>query len=59
MAGLAFNALGRRPEEGDTVTMESVVISVDEIDGLRIKRLRVNVGRGSDMDAGAGPNGSE
>ncbi len=39
--------LGRRPEEGDTVTMESVVISVDEIDGLRIKRLRVNVGRGS------------
>ena len=47
MAGLAFNALGRRPEEGDTVAVESVVISVDEIDGLRIKRLRVNVGRGS------------
>ena len=45
MAGLAFTALGRRPEEGDSVTVESFLVSIDQIDGLRIKRLRVSLGR--------------
>jgi putative hemolysin len=43
MAGLVFTALGRRPEQGDTVTLGSVHLSVDEIDRLRIKRLRVTL----------------
>ena len=43
MAGLVFTALGRRPEQGDTVTLGSVRLSVDEIDRLRIKRLRVTL----------------
>ena len=37
MAGLAFTALGRRPEEGDSVTVESFLVSIDQIDGLRIE----------------------
>jgi putative hemolysin len=43
MAGLVFTALGRRPEQGDTVALGSVRLYVDEIDGLRIKRLRVTL----------------
>jgi putative hemolysin len=46
MAGLVFSALGRRPETGDTVTLDSVRLSVDEIDRLRIKRLRVKLPAG-------------
>ena len=44
MAGLAFVALGRRPEEGDTVTVASVALAIEQLDGLRIKRLRVTLG---------------
>jgi putative hemolysin len=43
MAGLVFTALGRRPEPGDTVTLGSVRLSVEEVDRLRIKRLRVTL----------------
>jgi putative hemolysin len=41
MAGLVFNALGRRPRPGDAVTLDSLRLSVEELDGLRISRLRV------------------
>ena len=47
MAGLVFTALGRRPEQGDTVTLGAVRLSVDEIDRLRIKRLRVKLPAGA------------
>ena len=43
MAGLVVAGLGRPPEEGDTVTLDSVRLSVEEVDRLRIKRLRVEV----------------
>jgi putative hemolysin len=43
MAGLVFNALGRRPEPGDTVAVESVRLSVEQMDGMRITRLRVEL----------------
>jgi putative hemolysin len=43
MAGLLFHALGRRPEPGDTVTVDSVGLAVEELAGLRIRRLRVEV----------------
>jgi putative hemolysin len=41
MAGLVFNALGRRPRPGDVVTLDALRLSVEELDGLRISRLRV------------------
>jgi putative hemolysin len=41
MAGLVFSALGRRPEAGDFVTLDGIRLAVDELDGLRITRLRV------------------
>ena len=43
MAGLVFATLGRRPEPGDNVTLGSVRLSVDAVDRLRIKRLRVTL----------------
>jgi len=43
MAGLVFNALGRRPQPGDTVAVDSVRLSVDQMDGMRITRLRVEL----------------
>ena len=60
MAGLVFTALGRRPEQGDTVTVGPVRLSVDEIDQLRIKRLRVKLpsggaAKGPAMGANAKP----
>jgi putative hemolysin len=41
MAGLVFGRLGRRPAPGDTVTVDGVRMSVDDMDGHRITRLRV------------------
>lgn len=52
MAGLLFSGLGRRPEPRDSVTVDSVRLSVEELDGLRIERLRVDVPAAS---AGPGP----
>jgi putative hemolysin len=41
LAGLAFDALGRRPQPGDTVTLDGASICIEELDGLRITRLRI------------------
>jgi len=41
MAGLTFNALGRRPNEGDEVTVGDVHLRVEQVDGARITRIRV------------------
>ena len=43
MAGLVFNALGRRPQPGDVVTVGSVQLAVERMDRLRITRLRVEL----------------
>jgi putative hemolysin len=43
MAGLVFNALGRRPQPGDSVAADSARLSVEQMDGLRITRLRVEL----------------
>jgi putative hemolysin len=40
LAGLVLDRLGRRPDPGDTVTVDGVEIRVDGIDGLRITDLR-------------------
>jgi putative hemolysin len=41
MAGLMFSVLGRRPQERDTVTVASSRLTVEQVDGTRITRLRV------------------
>ena len=43
MAGLVYTALGRRPNVGDFIAVGSVRLSVEELEDLRIKRLRVEV----------------
>jgi len=43
LAGLVLEALGRRPDPGDTVTVDGVEILVEGLDGLRITRLRVTL----------------
>jgi magnesium and cobalt exporter, CNNM family len=44
MAGLVFNALGRRPSEGDEATVDGVRMAVEEVDGPRITKLLVTPG---------------
>jgi putative hemolysin len=41
LAGLTFDAIGRRPQPGDVAEVDHVRIRVDEVDGLRITKLRV------------------
>jgi putative hemolysin len=43
LAGLAFDALGRRPRPGDVAEVDDVRIEVEEVDGLRITKLRVTL----------------
>jgi putative hemolysin len=45
MAGLTFDALGRRPGPGDVVELDGVRLKVDAVDGLRITRLEVMLPR--------------
>jgi putative hemolysin len=41
LAGLVFDALGRRPDVAESVRVGDVELAVDELDGARIARLRV------------------
>ncbi|HEU4973594.1 MAG TPA: hemolysin family protein [Baekduia sp.] len=43
MAGLLFHTLGRRPEVGDAVEVAAARLVVEELDGVRITRLRVEL----------------
>ncbi|WP_028057765.1 hemolysin family protein [Candidatus Solirubrobacter pratensis] len=43
LAGLVFDALGRRPQPGDVVEIDGVRIEIEAIEGLRITRLRVGL----------------
>lgn len=43
LAGLTFDALGRRPTPGDSVDVGRVEIRIDEVDRFRITRLRVRL----------------
>jgi putative hemolysin len=38
---LAFEALGRRPAPGDEAGVADAQLRIEEVDGLRITRLRV------------------
>ena len=41
LAGLVFDALGRRPEPGEQVVAAGRELTVREVDGARIARLEV------------------
>jgi magnesium and cobalt exporter, CNNM family len=41
LAGLVFNSLGRRPQPGDTASVEGTTLAVERVDGNRITRVRV------------------
>ena len=43
LAGLAFDALGRRPRHGDVVDVDGVALRIEDLDGLRITKLRVSL----------------
>jgi putative hemolysin len=43
LAGLTFDALGRRPAPGDAVEISAVGLRVDAMDGLRITQLRITL----------------
>ena len=43
LAGLVLDTLGRRPDPGDTVAVDSVQIRVEAVDGLRITGLHVTL----------------
>ncbi len=47
MAGLVFDALGRRPGVGDAVTVANARCAVEEVDGARIARLSVRLPAGA------------
>jgi putative hemolysin len=42
LAGLAFDALGRRPEPGDTVQIDGVALRIEAVEDLRITKLRID-----------------
>jgi len=43
LAGLAFDALGRRPVPGEMVDVDGVEIRIEEVDRLRITKLRITM----------------
>jgi putative hemolysin len=43
LAGLAFDALGRRPAPGDVARVDGTTIRVEEVQGLRITKLRIEL----------------
>jgi len=43
LAGLVLNALGHRPDPGETFALDGVEIAVERVDGLRITGLRISL----------------
>ena len=43
LAGLAFDTLGRRPRPGDVAEVGSVQLRIEDVEGLRITKLRVSL----------------
>jgi putative hemolysin len=46
LAGLVFDALGRRPEAGDDVAVDDVRVCAAEVNGMRITAVRVTMPEG-------------
>jgi putative hemolysin len=43
LAGLVFDDLGRRPEPGDLVRIDGVALKIEEVQDLRITKLRIDL----------------
>ncbi|MDA0167021.1 hemolysin family protein [Solirubrobacter ginsenosidimutans] len=43
LAGLAFDALGRRPEPGDVARVDGAVLHIEAVEDLRITKLRIDL----------------
>jgi len=43
LAGLAFDLLGRRPEPGDVVQVDGARLRIEEVQDLRITKLRIEL----------------
>jgi putative hemolysin len=43
LAGLVFDALGRRPRPGDVAEFGDVTLRIETVEGLRITKLRVSL----------------
>jgi len=43
LAGLAFDLLGRRPEPGDVVQVDGAKLRIEEVQDLRITKLRIEL----------------
>jgi putative hemolysin len=56
MAGLVFGALGREPQLGDNVALETVAFTVEAMEGHRITRLKLQLHADG---SGEGGNGSD
>jgi putative hemolysin len=58
LAGLVLDALGRRPDQGDTVELAGVRIEVESLDGLRITGLRLSLPERTEVDRSPQPGDS-
>jgi CBS domain containing-hemolysin-like protein len=43
LAGLVFSTVGRRPASDDVVALGPVRLTVEKVDGVRIRQLRVEL----------------
>ena len=41
LAGFIFNQMGRVPQEGETIEVEDLLLTVEQVSGRRIRRVRV------------------
>jgi putative hemolysin len=55
VAGFVLAELGRLPQPGDEIVVEGRTVTVLELDGRRISRLRVGPAPEGDADGGPGP----
>jgi magnesium and cobalt transporter len=54
LGGLVYRTLGRIPDQGEQVALDGVLIRVEEVNGHRISRLRLEKVQGAEGAAGSG-----
>jgi CBS domain containing-hemolysin-like protein len=51
LGGVLFGTLGRRPQVGDEVHLDGWAFSIEEVEGLRISRVRLSSAEMVETDA--------
>ncbi|MFC6786754.1 hemolysin family protein [Halobaculum halobium] len=54
LAGYVYHRLGRVPRSGERIELDGIAVTIEQIDGERIRRMFVELG-GTDADAGDPP----